>query len=141
MKKIAIFIVCLISIISIVAFKFNEYKIKQGKIEEYNLIYKQAYNKEINGNELATIINKTLDNNEQNHLEKDEKGIYVDNNENSIKAEIKFKQSDNIFPIELIYQNQVSKFINLYGQAKFKCTKLEYHKKTKLVKYLYFEEI
>ena len=31
--------------------------------------------------------------------------------------------------------------MQLYNQIKFKCTKLEYHEKTQLVSYMYFEEV
>ena len=99
------------------------------------------YEKEITGSSLATIINKTLDKNNKNNIKKNENGKYIENEDNSIKIDIKFKDSDKIFPIESIYSSQMSEFIRLYGQANFKCTKLEYHKSTKFIKYLYFEEI
>lgn len=141
MKKITIFIVSIIIILAVFTYTYYNYKTKKNDIDASNMIYKLAYEKELNGNNLATIINKTLDTNEKNNIEKDSKGLYIENNENSIKIEIKFKQSDHIFPMEKIYENKVSEFIRLYGQAIFKCTKMEYHKKTKFIKYLYFEEV
>ena len=57
------------------------------------------------------------------------------------RVEIKFKDSDNIFRIEQIYNNGIQKFINLYSNLNFKCTKIEYHKKTNLISYMYFEEV
>ncbi len=141
MKKIAIFIVSVIIIIAVFTNIYYNYKAKKSDIDSNNMIYKSAYEKEISGNDLATIINKALDTNEKNYIEKDDEGLYIENKENSIKIELKFKQSDYVFPMEKIYSNRVSEFIRLYGQAKFKCTKIEYHNKTKLVKYLYFQEI
>ncbi len=141
MKKITIFIVFIIVIIAVFSYIYYDYKAKRNDIDSNNMIYKTAYGKEINGNDLATIINKALDNNVKNNVEKDSDGNYIENKENSIKIEIKFKQSDHVFQMESIYLNKVSEFIRLYGQAKFKCIKIEYHRKTKLVKYLYFEEI
>ena len=141
MKKIAIFIVCVIIIITIFTYIFYNYKIKKSDIDTNNMIYNMAYEKELSGNKLATLINKALDSNEKNFIKKDDKGFFIENDENSIKIEIKFKQSDHIFQMESIYLNKVSEFIRLYGQAIFKCTKIEYHNKTKLVKYLYFQEV
>lgn len=141
MKKIAIFIVSVIVILTIFTYIYYNYKSKKSNIDSSNMIYKSVYKKDISGNDLATIINKALDTNEKNNIQKDDNGFYIENNENSIKIEIKFKQSDYIFSMESIYSNKVSEFIRLYGQAIFRCTNLEYHKKTKLVKYLYFEEI
>ena len=141
MKKITIFIVCILIAITFIAYLCNEYKIKKSQIDTSNLEYKSTYQKEINGNSLATIINKALDSNEKNNVEKDENGAFIENDDNSIKIDIKFKQSDHVFKMEDIYLNKVQEFIRLYGQVLFKCTKIEYHNKTKLVKYLYFQEI
>ena len=141
MKKIAIFIVSVIVILAVFTYVYYNYKAKKSDIDSNNMIYKSVYEKEISGNDLATIINKALDTNEKNFIQKDENGLFIENNENSIKIEIKFKQSDHVFPMEKIYENKVSEFIRLYGQAIFKCTKMEYHKKTKFIKYLYFQEV
>ena len=141
MKKLAIFIICTIAILAVIGYVYYNYKVNKSNIDTNNMIYKNAYEKELKGNDLATIINKALDNNEKNNIKKDKDGLFIENNENSIKIEIKFKQSDHIFEMEKIYQNKVAEFIRLYGQANFKCTKLDYHKKTKLVKYLYFQEV
>ena len=141
MKKITTFIASVIIIIAVFSYIYYNYKANKNDLDANNMIYKNVYEKEINGNKLATIINKALDNNVKNNVEKDTDGNYIENDENSIKIEIKFKQSDHVFQMESIYLNKVSEFIRLYGQANFKCTKIEYHRKTKLVKYLYFEEI
>ena len=141
MKKLAIFIICIIAILAVIGYTYYNYKENKSNIDTNNMIYKNAYEKEIKGNDLATIINKALDSNEKNNIKKDDDGLFIENDENSIKIEIKFKQSDHTFAMEKIYQNKVAEFIRLYGQATFKCTKLDYHKKTKLVKYLYFQEI
>ena len=141
MKKIAIFVTCLIITLGIFGYFYQQYSSKKSNIEKYNVEYEQYYNKEISGNTLASIINKTIDLNERNLVEKDEKGKYTDNGNNSINIDLKFQQSDTIFAIETIYMNDISTFIKLYGQAKFKCTKIEYHESSKYVKYLYFEEI
>ena len=140
MKKLVIIFIGIIAIISSVSYAYCMHKAKKGEIQINNSVYSNLYQKELSGNELATIMNKTLDNNEKNNIEKDENGNYINNNNNSINIEIKFKQSDNVFSMETIYKNQISKFIELYGQVKFKCIKLEYHSKTNMIKYLYFEE-
>lgn len=141
MKKVLIGIVIIIASIGIFVILYQKYTAKKTEIEKNNLMYDNLYEKKINGNELATIINKTLDSNEKNNIKKNENGEYIENDTNSIRIEIKFKQSDKIFPIESIYSSRVSEFIRLYGQVMFKCTKIEYHKTTKFVKYLYFQEV
>ena len=90
---------------------------------------------------MASIVNKTLDKNEKNNVKKNNNGYYINNDENSIIIEIKFKDSDEIFKIEQISKNGIENFIKLYSNFYFKCTKIEYHQKTKYIKYLLFEQI
>ena len=141
MKNIVIFVMIIIITICVLGFSYQKYMNKKTEIEKNNLIYNRLYEKEISGNELATVINKTIDSNEKNNIQQNKNGEYIENDANSIKIEIKFKQSDKVFPIESIYSKRVSEFIRLYGQAKFKCTEMEYHKSTKFIKYLYFQEV
>lgn len=141
MKKYVILIIIIIIALTSISYLFIWNKNENAQIIENNKIYKEMYNKEITGNELASIINKTLDSNEKNKVEKDNNGYYIDNNENSIIIEIKFKDSDEIFKFEQISKNGIENFIKIYSNFHFKCTKIEYNTKTKFIKYLLFEEI
>ena len=106
-----------------------------------NKEYVELYNKEIEGNELATLINKIENKNENNLVARDENGLFIENDTNSIIINIKFKQSDSIFRGEKISRNGITNFVNLYSAAKFKCTNVEYHKNSKYIKSIFFEEI
>lgn len=142
MKKYIIILVCsIVVILSLAAYIFEQYKSKKSEISNNNLYYEDIYNKEITAGDLATIVNNAMDKNDRNGISKDEKDMYTENDTNSIKIDIKFLQSDDVYSIEPIYKNDISRFVKLYNTSKFKCTKIEYHKKTKFVKYLYFEEI
>ena len=48
--------------------------------------------------------------------------------------------SDTTYSIEKIYSLGTERFVQNFNLAKFKCTKIEYHEKSKKVKYLYFEQ-
>ena len=139
MKKYIVLI--LIVIITVTAIFYLNYISKTNASINSNKNYENLLNKTITGTEFATYINQILDKNEKNSVEKDSRGYYINNNENSIIVEIKFKDSDNIFRAEQISNNGIEKFINLYSALKFKCTKIEYHNKSKLISYLYFEEV
>ena len=43
--------------------------------------------------------------------------------------------------MEALYSGGMDKFVQYYGEIKFKCTKLEYHKTTSRVKYMLFEQL
>ncbi len=141
MKRYILIFVIIIAILGIICYNYAQKKITSNEIKLKNSEYINLYNKEISETELATLINKVYDQNEKNNVEKDDKGIFKDNLTNSINIEIKFKQREDIYSFELIYQKDVTTFLRLYSKEYFKCTKMEYHEKTKLIKYLYFEQV
>ena len=61
-----------------------------------NSPYTRILNKEISSAELATIINKAMNKNADNKIEKDDKGYYLENDENSIKIDVHFLINDII---------------------------------------------
>lgn len=140
MKKIIVIFVIIIAILGSFCYIYSQKKISQNEVVAYNQQYSSLLNKEILGTDLGTLINKTVDKNKTNEVS-EENGLFVDNKKNSIIIEIKFIDSDNIIRSENIYLNNTAKFIELYGSSKFKCTKVEFHEKTHMVKYLYFEEV
>ena len=140
MKKISIFFVIIIAFLCSIWYLYNSAKISERNRNEYNSYLENHLNKEISGSDLATLINKSINQNEKNEVLKDGNGIYFDNDTNSISIEIKFKDNDEIIKSEKIYKNGMDKFVELYGNSKFNLKKLEYHNKTKIVKYAYFEE-
>ena len=72
----------------------------------------------------------------------DSAGItYIENEKNSIKIEIKFKESDKTYAMEAISELGYESFVKNYSNMNFICTKKEYHKKTNQIKYLLFEQI
>lgn len=141
MKKIAIFFFIIIAIIVGISYFYISYKIEYNQIKQENIQFENYYNKEIYGTELTTIINKAIDRNTINEIDKDKKGFYIDNNENSIHIDIKIIDNDTIYKMETLYQGEMKRFVEYYGQVKFKCTKIEYHNSTNKIKYLLFEQI
>ena len=141
MKKLAIFFLCIIIIVVGVSYLYLNYKANYNNIKKDNRQFESYENKQIYGSELTTIINKAIDNNINNDIQKDNKGKYINNDNNSINIDIKMIDVDKTYQMETIYNNGMDKFIQFYGEIKFKCTKLEYHQSTNKVKYLLFEQI
>ena len=108
--------------------------------QEITSEYAQYYNQQKTGTELISIINRTADINENNNIEKDENGFYIENETNSIKIYIEFIYEDGTRTLEMerIINNDIKSFIKAYSTANFKCTNIEYHNKTKNVKSLTF---
>lgn len=141
MKKIFIFLAILIIVISIVIVKYFSYKNEYNAILKENAEYEQYKDKEIYGLDVATIMNKVVDKNTKNRVEKDENGIYKSNETNSIQIEIYIKDNETTYKMETFYDAGTDQFAKYYGNIKFKCSKIEYHKKTGKIKYILFEQV
>ena len=141
MKKIVILFVIIIIIICGISYLYLNYKAEFNMTKKANLEFEKYLNEEIYGTDLATIINRAVDNNEKNEVQKNNKAIYLDNETTSISIEIKMIDNDTIYQMETIYNKGIQNFINYYGNIKFKCVDVKYHSSTNKVKYMLFEQI
>lgn len=141
MKKIIVMISIAIIAVVIICVNFYTYKIRYEDVLKENAEFDQYKNKEIYGIELGTLINKAVDKNSKNKVQKDDNGIYIGNNENSIEIEIYIQDNQQTYKMESFYNAGTERFIQYYGNIKFKCSKIEYHKNTGIVKYLLFEQL
>ena len=140
MKKTLIYIICIVLIIlSVIGTKYLNYKEEKKLIQEYNLEYEVYLNQEITGRELTTAINRAVDNNEKNSVPKDEKGFYIDDDNNSIKIEIKILDNDTTYQMETLYNGGMENFIQYYGDINFNCNQIDYNSKGK-VNHIVFEQ-
>lgn len=135
---ILILLICLT--ISAIGFYFT-YRNDIVNLANFNQEFEAYKGKEIEGTELGTIINKAINYNEKNRIPKDENGNYIENKDNSIKIDIYIKDNKTTYSIETIYKLGTAQFIENFNIDTFKCTKIEYHNRSKRVKYLYFEQI
>ena len=141
MKKIVIFLVVVLIIVAVISYIYLNYKFSYNEAKRQNIQYESYYQQEIYGADLATLINKAIDDNIKNKVEKDDKGLYIDNEYNSIKVDIKFLDDDSTHTMEEIYNGGTSTFVQYYNQIKFKGMQIEYHEKTGKVSYMLFEQI
>ncbi len=141
MKKIAIFLLIIISIVSTISYLYLNSISNQRIAQKENIKFEIYKDEEITGAEVTTLINKAINSNQQNEVEKDKKGRYIDNETNSINVDIKFIDDDVTYNIEKIYNNGMDKFLTYYRDIKFKCVDVQYHDKTQKIKYMLFEQI
>ena len=101
-KNLFVIIGIFLVIIVILTYTYYNYRkiniLAQQKNKEYEVYTQDA----ILGSTLMTLINKVSDQNEKNGVEKDKQNRYISNEENSIKIEVKFLESDKIFEMESI---------------------------------------
>ena len=140
MKKVAIFFIIIILIICAIFAMYISYKANYNISKKSNLSFEKYLNEEVYGSEVATVINRAIDRNEKNEVEKNNKGIYQNNDTNSINIEIKMLDDDTIYQMETFYRGGIQNFINYYSNIKFKCVDIKYHSSTNQVKYMLFEQ-
>ena len=130
MKKI---IICILSIfliiICIVVYGVYQKNENTAQIGVDNKTYESYENKEVLGTDIISIINKAIDSNEKNDIKMGKDGNYIEDEKNSIRIEIKFKELDKVITMERINNVGIEKFWSNYGALSFKCTKIEYHGK------------
>lgn len=140
MKKLAIiFLIGIIMIVGI-SYMYLNYKANLNETKKENNQFESYYNQEFYGADVVTIINKAYDNNLTNAVEKDSKGIFKENDTNSIKIDVKMIDNDKIYNMETLYSGGMDTFAKYYSGIRFKCTKIDYHPNRK-VKYMYIEQI
>lgn len=145
LKKIVIsFIIVLIVIISVSTYCYNSYQKELNEAQKLNKDYESYYNIELLGTSIISIINKSIYLNEKNGIEKNEKGEYIPNDTNSINITVQFIGNEEkiyTYKMEAIAKQGTEAFVKNFGGITFKCTKIEYHEKTKKVKNLFIEQI
>lgn len=141
MKKLAIFFLMVVIVIVGISYIYLNYKANYYTAQRENKQFESYDGQEIYGAELTTIINKAIDNNQNNEVQKDTKGKFINNDNNSIQIDIKMLDNEKTYTMETLYHGGMDKFVQYYSEIKFKCTNLEYHKTTNKVKYMLFEQI
>lgn len=134
-KNIIIISLILLVVIIICVVGINVNSKTNIAIMQANKQYEDFLNNAIYGTDVVTLINKAINNNESNNVEKNEKGFYINNNQNSIQIDLVMitneeKQETNIYKMEAISKVGIKEFIKNFNTAKFKCTKKEYHTAT-----------
>ena len=141
MKKLIIFLIIIVVIVAIISMIYLNYRVNYNEAKRENSEFEYYYQKDIYGSDIATLINRAIDNNLKYAVERDDKYKFIDNKESSIKIDIKMLDTDTTYDMETLYSGGMDEFVRYYGSIQFKCTQIDYHKSTGKVKYLLFEQI
>ncbi len=142
MKKIiCIICVIVICIVLSVTYAYSMYTKNKNEVKRFNNDFLTYTETEFYGNELATIINLAIDTNEAYNIQKDSNGKYIEDDSYSVRVDIYLSDTEKEYSMELINSGGISDFVNNYSNIKFKCTKVEYHKRTGRISYIYIKQI
>ena len=137
MKKLAIIFLIGVILIVGISYMYLNYKANYNEARKTNYQFESYYEKEFYGADVVTLINKAYDNNLTSGVERDKNGIFIENDTNSIKIDVKIIDNDTLYNMETLYIGGMDKN---YNGIKFKCTKIEYHQNRK-IKYMLIEQI
>lgn len=140
MKKLAIIFLIGVILIVGISYMYLNYKANYNEARKTNYQFESYYEKEFYGADVVTLINKAYDNNLTSGVERDKNGIFIENDTNSIKIDVKIIDNDTLYNMETLYIGGMDKFVQNYSGIKFKCTKIEYHSNRK-IKYMLIEQI
>lgn len=144
MKKSFFIVLFALLFITLIA-TYTVYQFRKNEIEKQkvNSQYDVYLDKTIPGTDLISLINKTIDINQKNGVERDSNKRYINNNENLIQIYVEFiyKKETKTLQIEDIEKGGTETFIKNYSIVNFKCTNIEYYQTTNKVKSLTFSEI
>ena len=101
-KSLIIISIIVVSIVSIFAYKLYNYQAMKNASIKNNKVYESFLNEQVLGTDVISLINKAIDNNDKNEVQKDSNGQYIDNGKNSVQIEIKFLELDKTISMEAI---------------------------------------
>ena len=89
-NKILLVLTIFMVILAISCYIVYQYRLNIIENQKINNQYKSYYQAQVLGTELVSIINETEDINSKNEILKNDEGLYIDNQDNSIKMYIEF---------------------------------------------------
>lgn len=144
MKKIFVCVIIVLVVITIIASVYVSHNNRQiAEIKKVNQEYEIFENKTVMGTDVTTVINKAINSNEKNGIQRNENGFFIENETNSIKVELVMLSDDTTktYQMETLQKVGLNGFVRNFNLISFKCSKIEYHKSTKYISKIVFEQI
>lgn len=140
-KTLAIVLTLFIIIIVVLAVNLKAVQDDEKAIKEFNYEYEQYLGKKVYGTEVTTIINKAIENNKNHYIQKDDKGMYINDELYCIKVELNMITVEKTYQMEQLYNAGLTEFVKNFNIIEFECSNVEYHKKTGRISKIVFTEL
>ena len=141
-KTLMVVLLILVIVAVVVVIKYQNIQKEKAEVLKYNALYEEYNTTALNGLDITTIINKAVNNNERNGVEKEESDgvkFYKDNGKDSVIIEIKMIINGKTYRMEQINQLGIDSFTEYFAEVKFDCTDVKYHESTGKISYMLFE--
>lgn len=140
-KPLIIIVLAFIVVMSILGLLLVNIRNGNKRMQQINIEYEYYLNKKIYGTELATLINKAIENNKKYEVKKNEKGLYINNETSSILITIEMIQTKETYHMEQIYALGTEQFVNLFNSSVFESDKVTYHEKNGRIAEILFKQV
>ena len=130
MKKVFIYILTLVIILlAIISINISNKNTENNNIKNFNLQYEAYHDKALQGTDVVTLINKAINNNEKNKVKKKKKGLYIENDETSVKIiVILYNEQDEVqAEMETINKVGIQNFISNFNLTEFEISEIKYN--------------
>lgn len=147
MKKIIAFLIIIALIVVCITFvRYSELKRIKQKVDGINSEFLVYEGRKIQINTLNTLMNKAIQYNYDNNVAQDEKNVFIENEENSIKIYIELSLEQTTVTMERLLlnkdpSNRPEKVELAFGDTLFMMSDVQYHQKTGQIKSITFKEI
>lgn len=142
MKKILVIsITIFLIIIAVISINIKARQDDIKAVKEFNREYEQYLGKELYGTDVTTVINKAIENNTKHNIQKDEDGMYINDNKYCIKVELNMITVEKTFQMEQLYKAGLTEFVKNFNIIYFKCDKIEYHTETGRISKIVFTQL
>ncbi len=131
-KGIVILIIIAIVIIAPLMLLITQYKAEKNEVNTFNLEFEKYKNGNTYGTNIGSLINYSINNNEKYNIQKDENGLYIDDNRHCIRVQIKMLSSEDentmvTYDMETIESLGIERFVRNFNLLEFKCTDIIYN--------------
>lgn len=131
-KTIIILIIFVIVVIAPLTLIINQYQAERSEVKAFNLEFEKYENQNTYGTNIGSLMNYAINNNERYNIEKDENGIYIDDDKYCIRVEIKMLSSedDNLmitYDMETINSLGIDRFVRNFNLLEFECIDITYN--------------
>lgn len=141
-KGIIILIIVAIVIITPLILIWVQYQEQRNEVKKFNLEYEQYEDKIIYGTNIGSLINYAIINNEKYNIEKNEDGIYLDDNKYCMRIEIEMLSTEDeyktiTYAMETIASLGTERFVSNFNLLEFKCKDITYNSYGRVNKLLF----
>lgn len=140
-KTLTIVLTIFFIIVAILTVNIKAKQDDEKALKQFNQEYEVYLGKKVYGTEVTTIINKAIENNTTHNIQKDDKGMYINDNKYCIKVELNMITVEKTYQMEQMYNAGLTEFVKNFNIIDFECSSIEYHKETGRVSKIVFTQL